>query len=93
MWEFMFFIFGLILGVVSLLLYQAVRRGLAITWYEWLMGVIGTILLYFGVWHFFGSLRELETQGGWLGLAILAIPGIILIIVAYQLWRRQQVAS
>jgi hypothetical protein len=89
----MFFIFGIVFGVVGLLLYQAVRRGLAITWYQWLLGVIGALSLYFGVWHFFSSLRELETQAGLLGLAVFIILGLVLLTVAYQLWRRQRVPS
>ena len=91
MWEFMFFVFGLAFGVAGLLLFQAVRRGISISWYEWLIGVIGAALLYLGVWHFFASLRELETAAGGLGFAIIGIPGLILIALAFRLtWRRHR---
>ena len=93
MWEFMFFVFGLVFGVAGLLLFQAVRRGIAISWYEWLLGVIGVALLYLGVWHFFASLRELETAAGGLGLALLGVPGLVLLAVVWQLWRRRQAMS
>ena len=93
MWEFMFFMFGLVLGVVGMLLFQVVRRGVVISWYEWLIGAIGVVLLYLGVWHFFGALRELEPTAGWLGLAVIALPGIILLVVAWQLARRRQQAG
>ena len=93
MWEFMFFMFGLVLGVVGMLLFQVVRRGVVISWYEWLIGAIGVVLLYLGVWHFFGSMRELESQAGWLGLAVIALPGIILLVVAWRLARRRQQAG
>ena len=93
MWEFMFFMFGLVLGVVGMLLFQVVRRGVVISWYEWLIGAIGVVLLYLGVWHFFASLRELEPTAGWLGLAVIALPGIILLVVAWQLARRRQQAG
>ena len=93
MWEFMYFVFGIVLGIVGLFLFQAVRRGIAISWYEWLLGVIGVALLFLGVWHFFGSLRELETGAGGLGLAILGVPGLILLAVVWQLWRRRQAVS
>ncbi len=93
MWEFMFFVFGLAFGVAGLLLFQAVRRGTSISWYEWLLGVIGVALLFLGVWHFFASLRELETGAGGLGFAIIGLPGLILLAVVWQLWRRRQAAS
>ena len=94
MWEFMWFIFGLVLGVSGILVYQLARRGAVIRWYEWLIGVIGTILLYIGVWHFFGSLRELETQAGWLGLVIIGVLGLILLVVALQrVWRRNRASA
>ena len=87
-------IIGIVLGALLLGLVLRLRsQGIKVSWYEWVIGIVGAILLYVGVWHLFASFGELESTAGWLGLAAIGLPALILLAVSWQLIARRQRAS
>lgn len=87
----MWFIIGLIAGGAVLGLVLWLRgRDISVTWYEWLIGAAGLLLVLLAVQHFAGSLVEMYPTAGWMGALILGIPAIILLAVVWQLIARRQ---
>ena len=60
------------------------------TWYEWLIGIIGVALLLFTVQNYFGSQAELEPKVANMFLLVTGLPALILLAVAWQLWARRK---
>ncbi len=91
----MWFIIGIVLGVAMLALVLWLRsRDIKVTWYEWLIGVIGLLFLLFTIQNFAGSFAELESKAAWMFLLVTGLPAIILLAVAWQLaWRRHRVKA
>ncbi len=85
------FAFGLIIGAVITALVLWLRgRDIVVKWYDWLIGVIGLVLLVFGIWHYFGSLAENFAFAGMMGLLIFGVIGLVLMAVSWQLIARRQ---
>ena len=88
------FIGGLIIGAVVLTLVFWIRnQDISLTWYEWLIGVLGLGLLLFTVQNFFGSLSEFESMAAWLFLPVTGLPSLILLGLAWFLAQRRQSAG
>ena len=89
----MWFLIALILGglVGGLLLWMR-SRGMSLTWYEWVIGVIGLLMVLFGVQNYFGSVAEVELSAAPLYLLIIALPGLVLLVVAGLLANRRSKA-
>ncbi|PKH44546.1 zinc ribbon domain-containing protein [Dehalococcoides mccartyi] len=82
MWLFTGIILGwLLLGVI----WWSKRNNLSLTWYEWLIGIIGFGLLLFTVQNFLGSFAELESQAAYMFLLVTGLPSLILLAIAWQL--------
>ena len=90
----MWLIVGLLVGagVLAVALWSN-NRGVSIKWYDWLIGVIGLLLLLFTVQNFFGSNSELEPTAANLFLLVTGLPAIILMAVAWQLITRRSRTS
>lgn len=84
-----FLLFGLIGALIAVGLYALVswlrKRNIKVAWYEWLMGIIGLVLLVMAIQHFFGAMAELFPFAAWMGLLIIGAPALILLLVAWQL--------
>ncbi len=90
----MWLIIGLVAGAAVLALVLWLRnRDIKATWYEWLIGVIGLLLLMFTIQNFFGSQAELESTAASMFLLVTGLPAIILLAVAWQLIARRQRAA
>lgn len=91
----MWFIIALILGAGLLALVLWLRsRDIKVTWYEWLIGVVGLLLLLFTIQNFAGSFIELEPTAAWMFLLVTGLPALILLAVVWQLaWRRHRVKA
>ena len=90
----MWLIIGLILGAALLGLILWLRgRDIRVTWYEWLIGVIGLLLLLFTIQNFAGSFIELEPTAAWMFLLVTGLPALILLALAWQLARRHRAGS
>lgn len=68
-------------GVISWLRNCKVK----VNWYEWLIGVVGFALILLAVQHLFGAMTELFTFAAWMGFAIIGIPALVLMVIAWQL--------
>jgi len=79
-------------GLFALVLWLR-SRDVRLTWYEWLIGAIGLLLLMIGAQHYFGALTENFLYAAWMGLLIIGGPGIILLLVAWLLVARRQRAG
>ena len=89
----MWLIIGLVAGAAILGLVQWMRsKNISLTWYEWLIGIIGLALLLFTIQNFFGSFAELEPTAAWMFLLITGLPALILLAVSWQLAARRQKA-
>ena len=88
----MWFIIGIVLGAILLgLLIWLRSKDIKVTWYEWLIGIVGLLLLLFTIQNFFGSFAELEPTAAWMFWLVTGLPAIILLGVAWQLaWRRNK---
>ena len=85
---------GLIAGAVILGIVLWMRnKGISLKWYEWLLAVIGILLLLFTFENFAGSFAELEQTAAWMFLLVTGLPGTILIILGWQLAMRRHRAT
>ena len=82
----MWLVIGLIVGALILGLAMWLRsRSMSMTWYEWLIGIIGLALLLFTVQNYFGSQAELEPKAANMFLLVTGLPALILLAVTWQL--------
>jgi len=90
----MWFIIGLVVGIALLgIVFWLRNRNVSLTWYEWLLGIVGFLLLLLTLQNALGSIAEMETTATWMFLVIPGIPALILIAIAGSLvWRRQRAA-
>ncbi len=91
MWFFAALIVGA--GVVALAFWLR-SRDVKISWYEWLIGIVGLLLLLFAIQNYFGFTAELEPAAPGLILLIMGLPSLVLLAIAGLLiWRRQRASS
>lgn len=90
----MWLLVGLILGAIIFGLVNLMRnKNFSLTWYEWLIGAIGLLLLLFTFQNFFGSFIENQPDAAWMFLLVTGLPGLVLLIVTWQLAVRRYGAS
>jgi hypothetical protein len=91
----MWFIVALIVGAGLATAVMWMRsRGVATKWYDWVIGIVGILLLVFGLQNFIGSGAEGEADAASMWLLVTAIPAVILLAVAGQfVWRRNRAES
>ena len=88
-------IFGAAFSVVLMALFLWLRQNnVSLTWYEWLIGIVGFLLLFFTIQNTWGSLYELESKAAmWMWL-VTGLPAIILMVIAGSLaYRRSRGAG
>jgi len=74
------------LGIGITLLIQLIRRNnIVVRWYEWLLGVIGLLLLLFTIQNFYTAFGEFSSKAGWIFLATTGVASFILLALAFQL--------
>lgn len=68
-----------------------VHKGIAVKWYEWVLGGIALLLLTITVQHYFGSMNEYEPTAAWMGVLVLGILTLLFAGVTFQLvWRHNK---
>ncbi|PPD58692.1 dehalogenase [Dehalogenimonas etheniformans] len=84
---FVLFVFlGALVGIgFSLLIKFIGSRNLKVKWYEWLIGTLGLALLLISIQAFLGARAEDFKFAALMSLLILAVPAIVLLLVAWQL--------
>jgi len=86
----MWVVIGLVVAIVFLVMALWLRtREIALTWYEWLLGALGLVLLLFSLQNFFASAAELEPIAPGMFLLVFGLPALVLLAVAFflPLWR------
>ena len=87
----MWLIAGIIVGALLIWLGIALNnQKKQMTWYEWLIGIIGVALLLFTIQNYFGSQAELEPKAANMFLLVTGLPAVILLLVAWQLWAKRK---
>jgi len=90
----LWFVIGLAVAIGCILLVQWLRRNnLSVTWYEWLLGLIGLVLFLFSVQNFYSSFMEAESQAAWMFLVFPGLLGLLLIGIVYGLVVRRRRAA
>lgn len=86
----MWLIIGLVAGAALLALVLWLRgKDIKVSWYEWLIGAVGLILLLFSLQNYFGFRAELDYAIAPTILLLTGLPALILIAVAGLLaWKR-----
>ena len=86
----LFLIVGLIIGAGLLWLVPWLRnRDIALKWHEWLIGIVGFLLLLFAIQNFFETAAEGESSAG-MYLLVMGLPALILLAVTWLLVARRQ---
>ncbi|AGG05751.1 Tetrachloroethene reductive dehalogenase TceA membrane-bound subunit [Dehalococcoides mccartyi] len=86
----MWFIIGLIVGALILgVIWILKRNNSSLSWYEWLIGLVGLALLLFTIQNFFGSFAELESKAASMFLLVTGLPALILLALSWQLASRR----
>ena len=79
----MWLLMGITLSAGILLLALWLRsRGVSISWYEWLLGVLAVILLLFTLQNYQASIAENEPFAPAMFLLVFGIPGLLLLLIA-----------
>jgi phosphoglycerol transferase MdoB-like AlkP superfamily enzyme len=82
----MWLLIGIILGILLLgVIWWSKKNSFSLTWYEWLIGAIGVLMLLFTVQNYFGSLAEIEPKAASLFLLVTGLPSLVLLAIAWQL--------
>lgn len=82
----MWFIVALALGAGLVALgWWFNSKGIKTTWYEWVIGVAGLLLVLFTLQNYFGSVAEVENEAANLFLLVLGLPALILLAISWQL--------
>jgi protein-S-isoprenylcysteine O-methyltransferase Ste14 len=90
----MWLIIGLVIGAALLALVMQMRnKNFSIKWYEWLIGIVGMLLLLFTIQNSFALITEVQPTAAWMIWLIVGLPGLILLAVAWQLSVRRARAS
>ena len=87
-------IVGLVLGgaVIGLMAWMR-SKNTSLTWYEWLLGILGVLLLILAIQNFTQSLWEIEAMAGWMMMLYFGLPGIIILAVTARLVSKRSKAA
>ena len=88
----MWFIIALIAGAAIVALVLLLRdRNIRVSWYEWLIGIVGLLVLLFTVQSYLGFTAESAPDAAATALWLMGIPALVLMGVAAVLaWRRNR---
>ena len=80
----------IVTALVAWLVYWLKGRGLAFTWYEWIIGIVGLLLLLFTIQNWGGAQAELVSKAANMFLLITGLPAIILLALTAALVARHK---
>lgn len=72
-------IIGLVLGAA---IFWLITSDVKLTWYEWVLGVLGVTLILFAIQNYDASQIENEARAAGYMLVLFGLPGLILAAVA-----------
>jgi len=83
----------LILGIVVGIGFYLAATKMSLAWYEWVLAVLGVVLVLFAIQNYSASQVELEARAGTMLFVMFGIPGIILAALGFVLpWMRAKKA-
>ena len=86
----MWLIIGLVigLGLVTLAFWLRSRK-IRVSWYEWVLGVLGLLSMAFSLQNYQASVAAFEPVAPGMFLLVFGLPGLVLVLlaVALALWR------
>ena len=86
----MWFVVGLIVGGSILMLTIWLRKNkIGTRWYDWVIGLAGLALLLFAIRNYYGSQSETEPMAANVFLLVTGLPGLVLMVIAWQLISRR----
>jgi hypothetical protein len=90
----MWLVITLILGVALAALVFGLRsKGITLKWYEWLIGLAGLALVLFSLQNFIEVRDEFNPDAANKFLLFVGLPGLILMVLAWQLSIRHKKVS
>ncbi len=89
MWTARLIAYAVLALALLALVFWLKRYKLVVTWYEWLIGSMGLILLLFALDSIIGFAREHEATAAWNSVLIFVLPAVVLIAVAVGLPARR----
>jgi hypothetical protein len=91
MWFIIALIAGATLGVLVLLLRN---QNIRVSWYEWLIGIVGLLVLLFTIQSYIGFSAESANDAAATALWLMGIPAIVLMgVAAFLAWRRNRAVA
>ncbi|OBW62537.1 MAG: dehalogenase [Dehalococcoides mccartyi] len=86
----MWMLIGILVGLAIWGVIQfSKNRGINLTWYDWIIGIIGFGLILFTLQNSIGAFAEAEAKAAYLFLLVTGLPGLIFLAVAWQLSSRR----
>ena len=65
------------------------NKDISLTWYEWVIGIVGLFLVLFTIQNYTKSLDELNSTAANYFLLITGLPGLVLIALTWALAYRR----
>jgi uncharacterized membrane protein len=78
----MWFILGLIVGLILLMALWLRGRDINIAWYSWLLMVIGLILMLFAAQNYQAAMSDFEPNAPGVFLILFGLPGLLFFALA-----------
>ncbi|KSV18954.1 MAG: dehalogenase [Dehalococcoides mccartyi] len=86
----MWFFIGIVVGALILgLIWFLQKNHLRLTWYEWLIGIVGFGLVLFTLQNFVSSFVEIESKAAYMFLLVTGVPALVLLALTWQLALRR----
>ncbi|XUX00166.1 MAG: dehalogenase [Dehalogenimonas sp.] len=90
----MWLVVALIIGFAAAALIFGMRsKGFSLSWYEWIIGLVGLALVLFAAQNFIEVRDEFNPSAANKFLLFVGLPGLILMVAAWQLALRRKKAS
>ena len=90
----MYLVVGLLIGLAfGVFAVWSHNKGIKTKWFDWVLLVVGALLLIFAAQNFVAGFEESVAKFSWLVLATIALPGIICLVVPCLLIRARNTAS
>ncbi|APV45005.1 hypothetical protein Dform_01685 [Dehalogenimonas formicexedens] len=77
-----YWVIGIVLGSIILYIYIWITtKRTPIEWYEFLLGLVGSILMVLTFQNFLGSMAEMEIETASMFLLITGLPSVVLLVL------------
>lgn len=87
----MWLVTALVIGfALAALIFWMRSKNIKMAWYEWLIGIAGLLLVLFAAQNFFEVRAEFNPTAATRFLLFVGLPGLILMVLAWQLTARRQ---